>query len=58
MDFDWSVIGSSLPYLWKGMQYTLELTVITALGGLFGAGARGAGDAGRAAAGRAGQRPV
>jgi len=35
MDFDWSVIGSSLPYLWKGMQYTLELTVITALGGLF-----------------------
>jgi glutamate/aspartate transport system permease protein len=35
MDFDWSVIGSSLPYLWKGMQYTLELTVIAALGGLF-----------------------
>jgi glutamate/aspartate transport system permease protein len=35
MDFDWSVIGGSLPYLWKGMQYTLELTVIAALGGLF-----------------------
>ena len=35
MDFDWSVIGSSLPYLWKGMQYTLHLTAIAALGGLF-----------------------
>jgi glutamate/aspartate transport system permease protein len=35
MDFDWSVIGDSLPYLWKGMQYTLELTVIAAVGGLF-----------------------
>jgi len=35
MDFDWSVIGGSLPYLWKGMQYTLELTAIAALGGLF-----------------------
>ena len=35
MDFDWSVIGSSLPSLWKGMQYTLHLTAIAALGGLF-----------------------
>ena len=35
MDFDWSVIGSSLPYLWKGMLYTLHLTAIAALGGLF-----------------------
>ncbi len=35
MDFDWSVIGGSLPYLWKGMQYTLHLTAIAALGGLF-----------------------
>ena len=35
MDFDWSVIGDSLPYLWKGMQYTLQLTAIAALGGLF-----------------------
>ena len=35
MDFDWSVIGGSLPYLWKGMQYTLELTAIAAVGGLF-----------------------
>ena len=35
MDFDWSVIGGALPYLWKGMQYTLHLTVIAALGGLF-----------------------
>ena len=35
MDFDWSVIGGALPYLWKGMQYTLELTAIAAVGGLF-----------------------
>jgi glutamate/aspartate transport system permease protein len=35
LDFDWSVIGGSLPYLWKGMQYTLELTAIAAVGGLF-----------------------
>jgi glutamate/aspartate transport system permease protein len=35
MDFDWSAIGGALPYLWKGMQYTLELTAIAALGGLF-----------------------
>ena len=35
MDFDWSVIGDSLPYLWKGMLYTLELTAIAAVGGLF-----------------------
>ncbi len=35
MEFDWSVIGGALPYLWKGMQYTLELTAIAAVGGLF-----------------------
>jgi len=35
MDFDWSVIGGALPYLWTGMKYTLELTVIAAVGGLF-----------------------
>jgi len=35
MDFDWSAIGGALPYLWKGMQYTLHLTAIAALGGLF-----------------------
>ena len=25
----------SLPYLWKGFQYTVQLTAIAALGGLF-----------------------
>jgi glutamate/aspartate transport system permease protein len=35
MDFDFSVISGSLPYLWKGMQYTLQLTAIAAVGGLF-----------------------
>ncbi len=35
MNFDFSVIAGSLPYLWKGMQYTLQLTAIAALGGLF-----------------------
>ncbi len=35
MDFDLSIITNALPYLWKGFQYTLELTVISAVGGLF-----------------------
>jgi glutamate/aspartate transport system permease protein len=35
MDFDFSIISNALPYLWKGFQYTLELTVIAAAGGLF-----------------------
>ena len=35
MNFDISIITNSLPYLWKGFQYTLELTVISAAGGLF-----------------------
>ena len=35
MNFDLGVIQSALPFLWKGMQYTLELTVIATLGGLF-----------------------
>jgi glutamate/aspartate transport system permease protein len=35
MNFDFSVIVDSLPYLWKGMQYTLQLTVTAAAGGLF-----------------------
>jgi glutamate/aspartate transport system permease protein len=32
--FDFSVIVNSLPYLWKGFQYTVQLTVTAALGGL------------------------
>jgi len=35
MNLDFTVIRDSLPYLWKGMQYTLELTIISAIGGLF-----------------------
>jgi len=35
MNFDFSIISNALPYLWKGFQYTLELTVIAAVGGLF-----------------------
>ena len=35
MHLDFSVISSSLPYLWKGFQYTVQLTAIAALGGLF-----------------------
>ena len=33
--FDFDVIGRSLPYLWKGFRYTVELTAIAAAGGLF-----------------------
>jgi len=35
MHLDFSVIASSLPYLWKGFQYTVQLTAIAGLGGLF-----------------------
>jgi len=35
MSFDFDVIGRSLPYLWKGFLYTVELTAIASLGGLF-----------------------
>jgi glutamate/aspartate transport system permease protein len=34
MTFDFDVITRSLPYLWAGFQYTVELTLIAALGGL------------------------
>lgn len=33
-NFDISVIGQSLPYLWKGMQYTLILTGTAMTGGI------------------------
>ncbi|MGB5080687.1 MAG: ABC transporter permease subunit [Burkholderiales bacterium] len=32
-DLDFEVIGRTLPFLMKGLQYTAQLTVITALGG-------------------------
>ena len=35
MNLDFGVVQASLPYLWKGMQYTLQLTVTSAIGGLF-----------------------
>ncbi|HEU4621564.1 MAG TPA: amino acid ABC transporter permease [Burkholderiaceae bacterium] len=35
MDFDFSVIARTWPYLFKGLQYTFQLTAISALGGLF-----------------------
>jgi glutamate/aspartate transport system permease protein len=35
MHLDFSVVSSSLPYLWIGFKYTVQLTVIAALGGLF-----------------------
>ena len=35
MNLDFSVISQSLDYLWKGMQYTLQLTIVSAAGGLF-----------------------
>ena len=35
MNLDFSIVANSLPYLWKGMQYTLELTLTSAIGGLF-----------------------
>lgn len=35
MHLDFGVVANALPYLWKGFQYTVQLTAIAALGGLF-----------------------
>jgi len=35
MTLDFDVVSRSLPYLWKGFLYTVELTAIAAVGGLF-----------------------
>jgi glutamate/aspartate transport system permease protein len=35
MDLDFSIVINSLPYLWQGMKYTLQLTATSAVGGLF-----------------------
>ena len=32
-DLDFSIVGRTLPYLWKGLEYTLQLTVVAAIGG-------------------------
>jgi len=34
VNLDFAVVTDSLPYLWKGMQYTLQLTLTSAIGGL------------------------
>ena len=34
MTLDFEVVSRSLPYLWQGMQYTITLTAISALGGI------------------------
>ena len=33
--FDFEVIQKSLPYLWEGMQFSLGLTLLAMLGGIF-----------------------
>ncbi|MBS1173099.1 MAG: gltK [Proteobacteria bacterium] len=33
-DFDFDVIQRSLPYLWKGLQYTATLTLVAMVGGI------------------------
>jgi len=35
MNLDFDVISRSLPYLWYGFLYTVQLTAIAAIGGLF-----------------------
>src|SRR3954470_12457845 len=34
MTLDFDVVSRSLPFLWKGMQYTVQLTAVAALGGI------------------------
>lgn len=34
-DFDFEVIQRALPYLWEGMQFSLGLTLLAMLGGIF-----------------------
>ncbi len=33
-ELDFSIVGRTLPYLWKGLEYTLQLTVVAAIGGI------------------------
>jgi len=35
MHLDFGIISSALPFLWKGFQYTVQLTATAAVGGLF-----------------------
>jgi glutamate/aspartate transport system permease protein len=34
-EFDWSVIPASLPFLWTGLKFTVNLTMIAMIGGIF-----------------------
>jgi len=34
MNFDFGVIERALPYLWQGMQYTIQLTLVAMIGGI------------------------
>jgi glutamate/aspartate transport system permease protein len=34
MQFDWSVIARNLPWLWRGMELSLLLTVLACIGGI------------------------
>jgi len=35
MHLDFGIISSGLPFLWMGFQYTVQLTAVSAIGGLF-----------------------
>ena len=35
MNLDFDIIGRTFPYLWRGFLYTVQLTAIAAVGGLF-----------------------
>ena len=35
-DFDWSSIPAALPFLWKGMKVSLEITAVAVAAGIFG----------------------
>jgi len=35
MHLDFGIISSGLPFLWTGFQYTVQLTAVSAIGGLF-----------------------
>src|SRR5208283_2482555 len=35
-DFDWSSIPSALPFLWKGMRVSMEITAVAVAAGIVG----------------------
>ena len=35
-DFDFSVLSDSLPFLWAGLQFTIQLTLVPMTGGKIG----------------------